>query len=499
MDAIELLDDQHREVLDLIPRVISALRDSRRELFDRVADLLAIHATLEELHFYPAVRAAAGQDEEHFLYRSLEEHLQAKRLLSELLGTAVSDPTFEAKLEVLRDELEHHIEEERDELFAAARRVLDEEQREGLGQEMTATFVQMQKGRPRLDVPLQTRVASPLTPPPPAQGTIVFPRFARFLTIPLQLGARVTRFLRFLGELRPPQPQRRAAPKPASPAALRPRYSEGVRLVGIYVYPVKSCRGIAVDAARVVERGLEHDRRWMIVDSVGKFLTQRELPSLQLITTALEGDAVRLTAAGAPPLALPLRPDPSSTAPLPVRVWRSQLTARRHAAGSDWLSSVLARPVSLVWMDDAATRATSRPPRTPVSFADGYPFLVTSNASLHELNRRLAEAGAPQLTMERFRPNLVLDGDGEPFVEDELRRFTVGAIPFRGVKPCDRCRVTTVDPETAATGKEPLRTLATFRARGGAVYFGMNLAHLGRGELRVGDPVTIEERGPIPA
>jgi uncharacterized protein YcbX len=267
----------------------------------------------------------------------------------------------------------------------------------------------------------------------------------------------------------------------------------------MYVYPVKACRGIAVEAARVVERGLEHDRRWMIVDSRGKFLTQRELPALQLVTTAIEGDSVRLTADGTAPLDLPLRPPPETTTPLDVRVWRSELVARRHAVGSDWFSTVLARPVSLVWMDDDATRATARPPRTPVSFADGYPLLVTSRASLDELNRRLAETGSPPITMERFRPNLVLDGDGEPFVEDELRRFTIGAIPFRGVKPCDRCRVTTVDPETAATGKEPLRTLATFRARDGAVYFGMNLAHEGRGELRVGDEVTLLERGPIPA
>jgi hemerythrin-like domain-containing protein len=209
MDAIELLDDQHREVLDFIPRILSAKREDRRELFDRVADMLAIHATLEELHFYPAVRAAAGEIEEKFLLRSLEEHLQAKRLLADLLGTAVADPTFEAKLEVLRDELEHHIEEERDELFELARRVLDEEQREALGQEMTATMVQMEKGRPRLDVPLQTRVASPLTPPPTQGrlGSIVFPRFARFVTVPLQIGARVSRWLRFLSEMRP---QRRA-------------------------------------------------------------------------------------------------------------------------------------------------------------------------------------------------------------------------------------------------------------------------------------------------
>lgn len=271
-----------------------------------------------------------------------------------------------------------------------------------------------------------------------------------------------------------------------------------MRLTGLYIYPVKSCRGISVKHARVVERGLEHDRRWMIVDSVGRFLTQRELPPLQLIGTAIEGDVVRLTAAGIDPFALPLRPDPSETAPLPVRVWRSQLVARRHARGSDWLSTVLARPVSLVWMDDEATRATARPPRTPVSFADGYPMLVASEASLAELNRRLIDAGSAPITMERFRPNLVLDGDSQPFVEDELRRFRIGAIGFRGVKPCDRCRVTTVDPETAATGKEPLRTLATFRARGGAVYFGVNLAHESEGELRVGDEVTILERGAIP-
>jgi uncharacterized protein YcbX len=255
----------------------------------------------------------------------------------------------------------------------------------------------------------------------------------------------------------------------------------------LYVYPIKACRGVRVEEWPVVARGFDADRRWMIVDEAGRFVTQREVPRLALVKTAFDGGSIRLEAPGLPPLILP-RSYEAGTA-RPVQVWSDQSLGCAHPEGSAWFSAFLAETHELVYMPDAHHRQVNPARARPgdiVSFADGYPFLLISDASLDDLNRRLDMP----LPMERFRPNIVIGGT-KPFAEDEFGHVRLGEISFRGVKHCDRCSVTTVDLETGERGKEPLRTLATFRLWDSKVWFGMNLIHDSLGVLRVGDAVRV--------
>jgi uncharacterized protein YcbX len=266
-----------------------------------------------------------------------------------------------------------------------------------------------------------------------------------------------------------------------------------MKLVSLYVYPVKSLRGIQVGAAEVGDRGFVGDRRMMIVDQNGQFLTQRVLPRMALVTTALEGDALRLSAPGCAPLVIAARPETGEARR--VVVWDDvcdAISLGREAAS--WLGSFLETRCELVYMPDSTLRPVDperAPPDTPVSFADGFPFLLATSASLGELNRR----GAGGVEMERFRPNLVVDGD-VPFDEDRWAAVEIGTVRFRVVKPCARCSITTVDPRSGAVGKEPLATLATFRRFDGKVMFGQNLIAEGRGIVRVGDPCRVTHTGP---
>lgn len=256
-----------------------------------------------------------------------------------------------------------------------------------------------------------------------------------------------------------------------------------IRVVELYVYPVKACGGMRVSSAKVVERGFFGDRRWLIVDAGGKFVTQRTEPRLALVRAELAGDELRLTAPGAGAVRLPAAHDEGARRE--VQVWDYVGAAVAHPVGSAWISAFLGAPHALVYMPDDVRRPVNPDRARPtdiVGFADAYPVLLISEASLAALNARLAEP----ITMRRFRPNIVVSGC-EPFAEDTWATLTIGALGFRGVKRCDRCVVTTVDPDTAQTGVEPLRTLATFRRWDGKVWFGMNLIHDGPGTLSVGD------------
>jgi len=238
----------------------------------------------------------------------------------------------------------------------------------------------------------------------------------------------------------------------------------------------------------VVARGFAADRRWMIVDASGKFVTQRELAQLSLVGTALEGEKLRLTAPGRPELLLPLTHETGESRE--VQVWEDRGVAQAHALGSAWFSDYLGAPHELVYMPEQYQRQvnpTRAKPGDIVSFADAYPFLLISEASLADLNSRLDEP----LTMERFRPNIVISGT-EPFAEDGYARVRVGEISFRGPKRCERCVITTVDPATGERGREPLRTLAKYRLTDQKIWFGMNLIHDNVGSLRVGDSVNVE-------
>lgn len=263
-----------------------------------------------------------------------------------------------------------------------------------------------------------------------------------------------------------------------------------MQLTGLFIYPIKACAGIALEQANVVERGLERDRRYMIVDRAGTFVTQRTLPQLCQVATALSGPSIVVSAPNKAAFELPC--ELSSSADLaksPYQVWGSSGSALVHAEGSRWFSEYLNDDVSLVYMPDEEQRAVNPARARPgdiVSFADGYPLLLISEASLDELNRRLDEP----LDMRRFRPNLVISGCA-PHAEDGFAELQIGPVALRGVKRCDRCVVTTIDPDTGAKGKEPLRTLAQYRLEDGKVWFGMNLIHDGSGTLRVGDAVTV--------
>jgi len=258
----------------------------------------------------------------------------------------------------------------------------------------------------------------------------------------------------------------------------------------LLVYPVKSCRGIGLSSAETDRRGMAGDRRWMVVDEWGRFLSLRTVPRLALVQVRVDGDRLVLEAPGSSPLELPARAEGNLW---PVSVWDSTGQARdAGAAASNWLSGHLGTGARLVQMEDDFARTTSPEyaPGFPLSFADGYPVLVIGEGSLSELNRRMRTP----LPMHRFRPNVVVSG-AAPFAEDRWKRIRVGQVELRLVKPCTRCVATTVDQSTTETGPEPLRTLATFRRWGGNVVFGQNAVVERGGRMRVGDAVEVLELG----
>jgi len=264
-----------------------------------------------------------------------------------------------------------------------------------------------------------------------------------------------------------------------------------MQVTGLYVYPLKSARGRPVDVAVLDDLGFEGDRRWCVVDPEGRVVTQRECPALATIEADLAPDRLVLRRDGIEPLAVRI---PAAGAPrLAVRVHDDRTEGVAADSGTEaWLEAALGRPLRLVHMPPAVRREVSQAygrPGDRVGFADGYPLLLTSEASLAEVNRRLA---AP-VAMDRFRPNVVVDA-GQPFEEDEWKRIRIGSAGFRVVKPCGRCVVITTDQRTGARGAEPLQTLATFRKWEGKVLFGQNLIHDGRGPIRAGDRVEVLER-----
>lgn len=263
----------------------------------------------------------------------------------------------------------------------------------------------------------------------------------------------------------------------------------GVFLSELHVYPIKSAAGIPLDSASVDERGIHLDRRWMVVDAAGDFVSQREAPRLALIQVSIGPDGLTVWAPGVIPLEVPMIPGAGKRTL--ATVWADTVEALRVGEEADrWFGEFLGARCRLVYLPDDSIRPVDPDygrPRDRVGLADGFPFLLISEASLQDLNGRLEDP----LSMNRFRPNLVVRGCG-PFAEDGWRRVRIGEVEFRVVKPCARCKITTVDQATAATGKEPLRTLATYRKVGSNVLFGQNLIGDSiEGSLRVGDTVQI--------
>ena len=258
----------------------------------------------------------------------------------------------------------------------------------------------------------------------------------------------------------------------------------------LFIYPIKSCAGVAVSAAEAKPRGFAGDRRWMLVDENGVFLTQRGEAAMCLLQPAYEDGnlVVHHTQEALPPLRVPAAiPD----APLrAVRVWGDELQARSAGPEADaWFSRALDRQVHLVWMgpqeerpvDPAFGEADDR-----VSFADGFPYLILGQAALDGLNARLVAAESAALPIHRFRPNIVFTG-GVAHDEDDWNSVHIGTVRMDVVKPCTRCRITTLDTTSLAYGEEPLRTLATYRRSEKGVKFGMNALVREMGSIRIGD------------
>lgn len=269
---------------------------------------------------------------------------------------------------------------------------------------------------------------------------------------------------------------------------------------GLYIYPVKSCRGLYARTARLTPRGLLHDREWMIVEAnsdPARFITQREYPRLALIETGLSASALTLSAPGMEILSVNCAFEGAGR---DVIVWRDTVRALDQGpVAADWLSAFLGKDVRLVRFDPDVRRLCN--PQyagdagAHTGFADGYPLLIVGSASLDDLNARLQVRGAVAMPMNRFRPNLVVGGL-DAYDEDHLATLASGDAILRLVRPCVRCQITTTDQESAHVGSEPLRTLAGYRhnPRLGGVTFGMNaIVTAGAGTtLTVGSTAHVE-------
>ncbi|MEP7374646.1 MAG: MOSC N-terminal beta barrel domain-containing protein [Chitinophagaceae bacterium] len=258
----------------------------------------------------------------------------------------------------------------------------------------------------------------------------------------------------------------------------------------LYIYPVKSLGGISVSSAVVTDRGFQNDRRYMLVDMNGLFLTQRERPAMALLRTAIEADELIIWHRNkvSEKLQVPLVPE-YSLSTVTVKVWDDYCEAHYVSDEADqWFSDKLNSPCRLLYMPESTKRVVDPAyalKNDITSFTDGYPVLLIGQPSLDDLNSRMEEV----LPMDRFRPGIVMEG-GQPFEEDTMAQFSINDINFYGVKLCARCTITTTNQETGVTGKEPLKTLAKYRTANNKVYFGQNVLCAGKGVIKVGDTIN---------
>lgn len=269
-----------------------------------------------------------------------------------------------------------------------------------------------------------------------------------------------------------------------------------MQISGLFIYPFKSARGIALPQARIEAMGLAGDRRMMLVDPSGHFITQRELPELARLS-ALPGAAYLTLRFDDGPEMMVAPPQPDNR--MDVAIWRSIVSAAvAHDSVNDKLSDLFGRPVKLVFIDGDSRRDASPEwagEGSPMGFADGYQILVTTTGSLRALNEDMARHGEGSVDMDRFRPNIVVDCD-EPWAEDTWTGIEIGGLRFDFVKPCPRCIMTTQDQETGSRdGANPMPAMGRIRMsadrRVPGVLFGWNAVPRGEGVVRVGDVVTV--------
>ena len=266
-----------------------------------------------------------------------------------------------------------------------------------------------------------------------------------------------------------------------------------ITVSGIFIYPVKGLGAISLVESMITPRGLKHDRRFLVVDANNEFVTQREYPKMATVWVEIEGDKITFSAPDIDSVTFPAEPNEAPTRM--VRVWASHVAAQAVSSEADqWLSAYLGFDARLVYMPDSSKRAVNPDfgkPGDIVSFADGYPLLIASEASLADLNSRIVGNGGAAVPMNRFRPNVVIKGC-EAFAEDKLGEIRIGNAIFRAAKLCARCQVTTTDQAAGEVrGPEPLQTLATYRDSASGVLFGTNLIPVNGDSICIGDAIAM--------
>jgi len=260
---------------------------------------------------------------------------------------------------------------------------------------------------------------------------------------------------------------------------------------GIYVYPIKSLGGISLTESLVEEKGLQYDRRWVLTDNTGLFITQRKYPLLSLLQVSISDDMVTVFQKENPKQKISFGITQQVGEQIPVTIWDDLTTGIEvDTTVSKWFSDYMNMEVKLLRMPDQERRNVD--PRYAgndeiVSFADGYPCLIIGQSSLDELNTKLEKP----VLMDRFRPNIVFTG-GEPHAEDGIKDFEIDGISFSAVKPCARCVLVTVDQQHGTKSSEPLKTLSKYRTLNNKIMFGQNLIHKGTGTIKIGSEIKIK-------
>ncbi len=258
----------------------------------------------------------------------------------------------------------------------------------------------------------------------------------------------------------------------------------------LYIHPIKSLGGISLQSAEVTDRGLKHDRRWLLVDGNNCFFTQRDFPRMTFLKTNITDGILEVSEKNNPINKIEIPIGKFTDEELQVKIWDDAVAANVvDKRCNKWFSDFLGINCKLVYMPDETKREVSKEHAKEneiVSFADGFPFLIIGQSALDDLNRRLNNP----VPITNFRPNIVFTG-GDAFEEDNWSEIRIGEMTFFAVKPCARCVITTIDQETAAKNKEPLATLSTYRRKGSKILFGENLIHKGTGQINVGDEIKI--------
>ncbi|MDB4927212.1 MOSC N-terminal beta barrel domain-containing protein [Mucilaginibacter sp.] len=262
-----------------------------------------------------------------------------------------------------------------------------------------------------------------------------------------------------------------------------------LRISELYIYPIKSLAGIKVDQALITDRGLEYDRRWMLIDANNRFISQREVAMLAQLNVSISTSFLTVEhMLNHTSINIPLITVKQQL--IAVTIWDDTCIAQLVSDEIDnWFTNILGINCRLVYMPDNTKRLTD-PQYTNedsiTSFSDAYPFMIIGQSSLNDLNKRLSNA----VSMNRFRPNIIFTG-GEPYQEDVMNSITINNVNFNGVKLCARCNIISIDQSDASNSKEPAKTLASYRTKNNKIYFGQNLIHSGPGNIAVGDELLV--------